>query len=123
MVYDPKRPRPSVAADSQVDALIEPVAPGAEPLAAVPQVDEPLLTDQPTGEPTDQPTDGLAADPTAGRKVNEAVNPAVAAERPPTPVVAAPAEGTANRAVVAAVAAAVAILVALVVLLRRRRQS
>jgi hypothetical protein len=119
MVYDPKRPRPSVAADSQVDALIEPVAPVAEPLAAVPQVDEPLLTDQPTA----QPTDGLAADPTAGRKVNEAVNPAVAAERPPTPVVAAPAEGTANRAVVAAVAAAVAVLVALVILLRRRRQS
>jgi len=115
MGYDPKRPRPSVAADSQVDALIEPVAPVAEPLAVVPQVDEPVLTDRLTAP--------VAADPTAGQKVAEAVNPGASAERPPTPVVAAPAEGTANRAVVAAVAAAVAVLVALVVLVRRRRNG
>ncbi|MFM7068709.1 MAG: hypothetical protein ACKOYM_04535 [Actinomycetes bacterium] len=39
----------------------------------------------------------------------------------PTPVVPAPTEGTANRAVVAALAALTVALVALVVVLRRRR--
>jgi len=92
MAYDPKRPRPQVAAENQVDALIEPVVPVVEPLAVVPEIDE----------------------NTAG---------ASSADRQPAPVVPAPAQGTANRAVVAAVAAAVAALVAVVVLLRRRRKA
>jgi len=115
MGYDPKRPRPSVAAESQVDALIEPVAPVVEPLAAVPPVDEPPQTDQVVGK--------VVGDLAAGEKIVGTASPTAAAERPSTPVVAAPAEGTANRAVVAAAAAAVALLVALVVLLRRRRQD
>lgn len=103
MGYDPKRPRPSVATESQVDALIEPAAPVAEPLAVVPPA------------PEDQ-----APATAAG---TEAPETAAAAERPPAPVVPAPAEGTANRAVVAAVVAVVAAFVALVVLLRRRRRA
>lgn len=94
MGYDPKRPRPAAPVESQVDALIEPVAHVAEPLAVV----------RPAAEaPIESPTP--------------------APERASTPVVPAPAEGTANRAVVAAVAAAVAALLAVVVLLRRRRRT
>jgi hypothetical protein len=111
MGYDPKRPRPSVATESQVDALIEPVTPVVEPLAAVPEVPEPAadapVTDAVTVE--DAPPSPEA--------------PAPSSDRPPTPVVPAPAEGTANRAVLAAVAVAVAAFVAVVVLLRRRRQG
>lgn len=105
MGYDPKRPRPSVASESQVDALIEPVAPKVEPLAVVPPA------------PAQAPESVGQAPGTADR-------PAVpSTDRQPTPVVPAPAEGTANRAVVGAVVAVVAALVAVVVLLRRRRQG
>jgi len=109
MGYDPKRPRPSVASESQVDALIEPVVPVVEPLAVVPSVPEQVAEVQVEAPDGGQGTGDRPAVPSTDRQ--------------PTPVVPAPAEGTANRAVVAAVVAAVAALMALVVLLRRRRQG
>jgi hypothetical protein len=142
MPYDPKRPRPSVDDDAPapVEALLDT---GAHPVVTVPDPAVPdrveVVADEIEVEVVPEPVEVVADDmevEVVPDRVDDAVEdvevvpPEVPGHRPQpvatagsdVPVVPAPEDSTANRAVMfAALAAAVVSLVALLLLRRRRR--
>lgn len=106
--YDPKRPRP-VARDgdvAQVDALLGPsTATSTDDRPSGSRVEDDSVPD---GDPKPNAAEVPAAPPPSGSDV---------------PVVAAPVEGTVNRAVLGAVVVALITIVTTIVIVRRRRRG
>lgn len=117
--YDPKRPRPSAAADDDpppVDALLEPAADESGTPGEPPPSPSPSPSQDAPGE--EIPDDAVEVDLRAASS-----NGSSARASHEVPVAPAPEEGTTNRAVlVAAVSGVTLVVLVLAVLLRRRRR-